>query len=58
MTVYLKKAMERKESFDEVKIQQIPRDKNSHTYEPANLGSAVQVIEHKFIPIIYLKCPN
>ena len=55
MTTYLKKAMELGEQFDEININQIPRDKNSHTDVLANLGSAVHVIESKNIPIIYLK---
>ena len=57
MTTYLKKAMELKEHFSDVNIEQTPRDKNSHADALANLGSAVQVIESKNIPIIYLKWP-
>ena len=55
MTTYLKKAMELKEHFDEININQIPRDKNLHADALANLGPAVQVTESKNIPIIYLK---
>ena len=41
MTAYLKKAMELKEGFNEVKIQKVPRDENSHAYALENLDSAV-----------------
>ena len=55
MTTYLKKATELKEYFNKMSIEQIPRDENSHTDALANLGSAVQIIESKNVPIIYLK---
>ena len=45
MTTYLKKAMELKEHFSNVNIEQIPRDENSHTDALANLNSTVQVTE-------------
>ena len=57
MTTYLKKATELKEHFNEVNIKLIPRDENSHADALVNLGSAVQVIESKNVPIIYLKWP-
>ena len=57
MTTYLKKAIELKDHFSEIKIEQIPRDKNSHANALINLDSAVQVTESKNIPIIYLKWP-
>jgi len=41
MTTYLKKALELKEQFKEVSIEQILRDKNSHADTLANLGSTV-----------------
>ena len=47
--------MELKESFDEIDIEQIPRDENLHVDALENLGSAIQVTEPKNIPIIYLK---
>ena len=47
--------MELKESFDEIDIEQIPRDENLHADALANLNSAIHVIEPKNIPIIYLK---
>ena len=55
MTTYLKKAMELKECFNKIDIEQIPRDENSHADALANLSSAVQGTEPKNIPIIYLK---
>ena len=55
MTTYLKKAMELKEQFSDISIEQIPRDENSPADVLANLGSAVQVTESKNVPIIYLK---
>jgi len=55
MTMYLKKAMELKESFNEIDIEQIPRDKNSHADALANLYLAILVTGPKNIPIIYLK---
>ena len=58
MTAYLKKATELKEDFNEIKIQQISREENSHVDALANLGSVVQVTEQKCIPIIYLKWPT
>ena len=57
MTAYLKKAIELKESFMEVKIQQIPRDENSHADALENLDSVAQLTEQKFSPIVYLKWP-
>ena len=57
MTNYLKKAMELKEHFNKVNIEQIPRDENSHTDALANLDSAVQVTKFKNVTIIYLKWP-
>ena len=57
MTSYLKKALELKEQFNELNIEQIPRDENSHTDALANLGSTIQVTESKTVPIIYLKWP-
>ena len=56
--MYLKKAKKLKESFFESNIQQISREENSHTDALANLGSAIQVTEPKYIPIIYLKWPT
>ena len=41
MTTYLKKAMELRESFNEMNIEQIPRDENSQAYALENLSSAV-----------------
>ena len=55
MTIYLKKALKLKEGFDEIHIEQILRDKNSHADALANLGLAVLVTESKKILIIYLK---
>ena len=48
--------MELKECFDEIDIEKIPRDENSHVDALANLSVAIQVTERKKIPIIYLKC--
>ena len=41
MTTNLKKAMELKESFNEINIKQIPRDENSHADALANLDSVI-----------------
>ena len=46
-----------KENFDEVNIEQIPRDENLHIDALANLSSVTQVTEVKNIPLIYLKWP-
>ena len=49
--------MELKEHFDEININQIPRDENSHAKALTNLGLVIQGTESKNIPIIYLKWP-
>ena len=49
--------MDLKESFNELNMEQIPRDENSHVDALTNLSSAVQVTKPKSIPIIYLKWP-
>ena len=55
ITTYMKKAMELKENFREVNIEQILRDENSHVDTLTNLGSAIQVTKSKNVQIIYFK---
>ena len=52
MTAYLKKALELKEQFEELNIEQIQREENSHADALANLSSVVQVTKSQTIPFI------